>query len=238
MALVNFEPLQQKGIYYRTYRNGFQINDCLDEDEGFTEVTLRVGEKIEYEVKGFNEYGNIVGSSSTSILFETDGKDEFFTISDLMIKTSDEIDSYFSSNIKYRSRGLTKGLSTYSDRAYTISKLPDRFKDCGFIKMNNSDIKSSLFKNSADTGDYVKFNINRSATVYVLAAGNITTPPKWLKDWNYENISDVEPMTFPFELDSVELRNDEDSRNIEIEDALSNTGSKKGREIRVPKVVD
>ena len=26
--------------------------------------------------------------------------------------------------------------------------------------------------------------------------------------------------------------------NIEIEDALSNTGSKKGREIRVPKVVD
>ena len=55
---------------------------------------------------------------------------------------------------------------------------------------------------------------------------------------NIENIGDVEPMTFPFELDSVELRNDEDSRNIEIEDALSNTGSKKGREIRVPKVVD
>jgi len=55
---------------------------------------------------------------------------------------------------------------------------------------------------------------------------------------NIENIESVEPMTFPFELDSVELRNDIDSRNIEIEDALSNTGSKKGREIRVPKVVD
>ena len=55
---------------------------------------------------------------------------------------------------------------------------------------------------------------------------------------NIENIENVEPMTFPFELDSVELRNDTDSRNIEIDDALSNTGSKKGREIRVPKVVD
>ena len=55
---------------------------------------------------------------------------------------------------------------------------------------------------------------------------------------NIENIESVEPMTFPFELDNVELRNDSDSRNIEIEDALSNTGSKKGREIRVPKVVD
>ena len=53
-----------------------------------------------------------------------------------------------------------------------------------------------------------------------------------------DNISDVEPMTFPFELEDVELRNDNDSRNIEIEDALSNTGSKKGREIRVPKVVE
>jgi len=55
---------------------------------------------------------------------------------------------------------------------------------------------------------------------------------------NIENISEVEPMTFPFELDCVELRNDLESRNIEIEDALSNTGSKKGREICVPKVVD
>ena len=55
---------------------------------------------------------------------------------------------------------------------------------------------------------------------------------------NIENISIVEPMTFPYELDSVELRNDEESRNIEIEDALRNAGSKKGREVRVPKVVD
>ena len=55
---------------------------------------------------------------------------------------------------------------------------------------------------------------------------------------NIENISNVEPMTFPYELEDVELRDDKVSRNIEIEDALSNTGSKKGREIRVPKVVD
>lgn len=55
---------------------------------------------------------------------------------------------------------------------------------------------------------------------------------------NIDNIENIEPMTFPYELDSVELRNDAESRNIEIEEALSNTGSKKGREIRVPKVVD
>lgn len=53
-----------------------------------------------------------------------------------------------------------------------------------------------------------------------------------------EGIENVEPMTFPFELDDIKLRNDEESRNIRIEDALSNTGSKKGREICVPKVVE
>ena len=55
---------------------------------------------------------------------------------------------------------------------------------------------------------------------------------------NIDNIGKVEPMTFPFELNNVELRNDKESRNISIEDALSNTGSKKGREICVPKVVE
>ena len=55
---------------------------------------------------------------------------------------------------------------------------------------------------------------------------------------NIDNISDVEPMTFPFELSDVKLRNDNDSRCIDIDDALSNAGSKKGREVKVPKVVE
>lgn len=53
-----------------------------------------------------------------------------------------------------------------------------------------------------------------------------------------ENISEVEPMTFPYELDSVEYRNDDESRNIEIEELMSNTTNRKGREIKVPKVVE
>lgn len=55
---------------------------------------------------------------------------------------------------------------------------------------------------------------------------------------NIENINEVEPMTFPYEFNNVELRNDNESRNIEVEEAFSNAKSKKGREISVPKVVD
>ncbi len=55
---------------------------------------------------------------------------------------------------------------------------------------------------------------------------------------NIEGINQVEPMTFPFELQDVELRKDENIRTITKEDALSNTDSKMGNEIRVPKVVE
>ena len=53
-----------------------------------------------------------------------------------------------------------------------------------------------------------------------------------------KEIEGLEPMTFPFELDDVELRNDEKIRTISTEEALANADSKKGDEIKVPKVVE
>lgn len=53
-----------------------------------------------------------------------------------------------------------------------------------------------------------------------------------------EEIKGVEPMIFPFELSDVVLRDDNFNRNISVEEALSNTDSKKGKEIKVPKVVE
>ena len=53
-----------------------------------------------------------------------------------------------------------------------------------------------------------------------------------------EGADEVEPMTFPYELENVELRDDSVSRNIELEEALRNSGSVKGREVKVPKVVE
>ncbi len=55
---------------------------------------------------------------------------------------------------------------------------------------------------------------------------------------NLEGIKDVKPMTFPFEMDYVELRNDEDTKTVDYMDALSNAKDVKGREIKVPKVVE
>ncbi len=53
-----------------------------------------------------------------------------------------------------------------------------------------------------------------------------------------DEIEGLEPMTFPFELDDVELRCDEVTRTITTDDALKNVDSKEGIEVKVPKVVE
>jgi len=55
---------------------------------------------------------------------------------------------------------------------------------------------------------------------------------------NIEGIDKVKPMTFPFDMDYVTLRNDEEVKTIDYMDALSNAKDIKGREVKVPKVVE
>lgn len=55
---------------------------------------------------------------------------------------------------------------------------------------------------------------------------------------NIKNIKDTQPMTFPYQLNEVSLRNDSISRSISIDDAFSNLKDRKAREIKVPKVVE
>ena len=52
------------------------------------------------------------------------------------------------------------------------------------------------------------------------------------------NISEVEPLSFPFEMEVSDLRDDEEaSEEIPIEELLQNCDQYEGREIEVPKVV-
>ena len=53
-----------------------------------------------------------------------------------------------------------------------------------------------------------------------------------------DEIKNVEPMTFPFKLESVALREDDNGRVVSNEAALSNCHDKKGRDVRVPRVVE
>ena len=52
------------------------------------------------------------------------------------------------------------------------------------------------------------------------------------------NIKDVEPQSFPFEMEVFDLRSDDDVDDIiPIDELLRNAGRVEGREVEVPKVV-
>ena len=53
-----------------------------------------------------------------------------------------------------------------------------------------------------------------------------------------EEIKGVEPMTFPYINKEVKLRNDEDTRTVDNETILANCHGKKGRDVKVPRVVE
>lgn len=52
------------------------------------------------------------------------------------------------------------------------------------------------------------------------------------------NIKDIEPLSFPYEMTIEDLRSDnEESKEIPIEELLQNCDRTEGREVEVPKVV-
>jgi len=54
---------------------------------------------------------------------------------------------------------------------------------------------------------------------------------------NIPNIKSVEPMTHPFTLENVSLREDEIEESLSVTEAFQNAGKVNGREVEVPRVV-
>lgn len=53
-----------------------------------------------------------------------------------------------------------------------------------------------------------------------------------------DNISDVEPLIYPFPLENVTFREDEVVDELEIDDILANSGSTLYNQVKLPKVVE
>ena len=53
-----------------------------------------------------------------------------------------------------------------------------------------------------------------------------------------EELKNVEPMTFPFKLEEISLREDSNGRVVDNSEAFNNCHDKKGRDVRVPRVVE
>ena len=52
-----------------------------------------------------------------------------------------------------------------------------------------------------------------------------------------ENVDDVEPMTFPYQVTSSWIREDQEQEGLELEELMSNIKDRMGNFVKVPKVV-
>lgn len=53
-----------------------------------------------------------------------------------------------------------------------------------------------------------------------------------------DNISNIEPMTYPFELNNINLREDSINNELTTKDILINVAEQENNQIKVPKVVE
>ena len=105
------------------------------------------------------------------------------------------------------------------------------FDACWQVSHSNSQQFESTFQDKERTKQKVKEKVEElKRENYVLLSSEV--------DYIISNdIADLNRIEHVLDM-LIDCIYDEESRNIEIEDALRNSGSVKGREVKVPKVVD
>lgn len=78
---------------------------------------------------------------------------------------------------RYTLGKINIGTSFFSDRSYTITILPTLLQNQDFIKTKNED------KLNTTTTDFLKFNLNETAYVYVAYDSRATAIPNWLNTY-------------------------------------------------------
>ena len=79
--------------------------------------------------------------------------------------------------LTYATSTLTIGSFTTAGEAWTVSQVPAYLDGLPFIQTMRADISSP-----AATSDWICFDIDRAATVYILYDNRALTPPTWLTD--------------------------------------------------------
>ncbi len=168
-----------KDCVYKVYKNG-EYTGIMASDEYYVDIEAFVGEEQIYTIEAYDICGVKKGEGTLSLIFDKPAANEFFMISDVYSRngTNGEYVKYYT----FENRFLEVGSFPYCDRSYKYTSVADEFLDCGYIRTGNGDRLDSLFRMEPD--DWLKFKINRSATVYVIFHKEFKTVPAWLSDWD------------------------------------------------------
>ncbi len=177
---IKFDSIGDDYVY-KLYKNDVYYGDCKS-GQSFTDINVKKYKDYIYTIEAYDISGLKKGIGSININLP-DSTNEFFNITDVQSRSGADgtyISYYISSN-----RFLDNGTIAYCDRNSKYISVADEFKDCGYIQTANGDRSNEVFKTACD--DWLTFNINRSATVYVLTHSVANkNKPNWLNDWTLE----------------------------------------------------
>lgn len=133
---------------------------------------------------------------SAFLFVKAESSSEFidFSITDLYVR-SGENGEYVKDWYTIHPSGFMLDKNPYLDRDYNFSKVPEEFINAAYIQTRKNDVNNSLFI-SENTTDWLKFNINKSSTVYIVDYQAALNTPKWIKDegWETTKREDVESL--------------------------------------------
>ena len=98
--------------------------------------------------------------------------------------------------------------------------------------------KTTFFKNKKIRNDIILAAVILVIAVAGLLIANLTKTQGDFAVVKIDGIEKVEPMSYPFKLDDVCLRDDEVEDELEIDDILQNSGSNLYNQVKLPKVVE
>ena len=76
---------------------------------------------------------------------------------------------------KFKSRILSEGMTYYTDRSYTLTRVPSKYIGMDMIKTPNDE------KDNTASSDYLTFTLAQNTTVYVAYSSEALSLPNWMK---------------------------------------------------------
>ncbi len=178
---------------YRFVKNG-QYKGNGDAGCDYVEGSVKLNTPYLYEVYAYDENGVLRGKGQINVNISPSGSNDFFKISNIQVRAG--VNGNYVSSYDKQNRFLKVGSKAHCDRDWKFTYVSPVFEESAVLLTSNQDRINTQFVTYRD--NWLTFDINRSATVYIIT--NLTskylpwlsTENGWICEENYIYETDEE----------------------------------------------
>ncbi len=148
---------------YRFIKNG-QYKGIGDSGCDYVEGSVKLNVDYLYEVYAYDINGVLRGKGEIDVKLLPSGNNDFFKISNILVRAG--VGGSYVSSYDRQNRFLKVGSKAHSDRDWKFTYVAPQFIDSAILLTGNNDRTNSQLVTYRD--NWLTFDINRSATVYVI----------------------------------------------------------------------